>query len=234
VEINSLSVFLPAFNEEENIASTISNVQQGLDLCKLKNYEIIVVNDASTDQTAKVVESLQAKYPKLRLVTHPTNLGYGGALKTGFQESKYEWVAFTDSDGQFDFKEITKFIEKTDSADLIVGYRIARADPFRRKVLTYGWKTIALLLLGLSVKDYSCGFKLIKKSVYNAVLPLETEEKVTQIEFLVKAKKRGFQFAEVGVNHYPRRFGSPTGGSIFSKVFFKSFVDLFILWWKLR
>lgn len=230
VKVDKLSVFLPAYNEEENIASTIKNVTDTLKELSLKDYEVIVINDASKDSTADVVKDLQKKDSHIKLVSHSENKGYGGALKTGFEEAIFPWVAFTDSDGQFDFKEISKFIDKADSADLVLGYRLNRADPFIRKVLTFGWKTVARVLLGLKARDYSCGFKMIKKQVYLDVLPLVSEEKVTQIEFLVKAQKKGFKFAEVGVHHYPRQFGQPTGGSIFSKVFIKSFIDLFKLW----
>jgi glycosyltransferase involved in cell wall biosynthesis len=230
--MKELSVFFPAYNEEENITATVTQAIETLKALKISKFEVIVVNDASKDDTAKKVQELIKKYPQVRLVTHKENGGYGKALKTGFSESKYEWVAFADSDGQFDFAELSKFIEKTDKNDLILGYRLNRADPPIRSVLTFGWKTIALILLGLDVKDYSCGFKLIKKKVFEDVQPLEAEEKVTQIEFLVKAKKRGFKFAEVGVHHYPRKFGNPTGANF--KVFLKSLLDLMTLAWKLR
>ncbi|KKQ67273.1 MAG: Glycosyltransferase [Candidatus Daviesbacteria bacterium GW2011_GWA2_38_24] len=234
MKIDSLSVFFPAYNEEDNIKATVEQALQVLEKLKISQYEVLVVDDASRDGTTEIVKQLALKDKHVKLIQHKINAGYGGALKTGFKHSNYAWVAFADSDGQFDFREITKFLEKTGQADLILGYRLNRADPFIRKVLTFGWKTIALILLGLTAKDYSCGFKLVKRKVFDAVQPLESEEKVTQIEFLVKAKRKGYKFAEVGVHHYPRKFGSPTGGSLFSKVFLKSILDLFKLRWKLR
>lgn len=232
MSVNSLSVFFPAYNEAGNIARTVEDADQVLKSLPLKSYEILVINDGSKDNTAEIVEKIAQKNIHIRLLNHPSNRGYGGALKTGFNESKYSWVAFADSDGQFDFKEIKKMLAESDKADLILGYRLNRADPLLRSVTTFGWKTIARLLLGLSTKDYSCGFKLIKKEAYNTVLPLVGEEKVTQIEMLVKAKRLGYKFAEVGVHHYPRRFGQQTGANL--QVVFKSVVDLFRLWWKLR
>lgn len=227
-----LSVFFPAYNEEQNVSTTVTQADQILKSLNLKNYEIIIVNDGSTDKTADVVEKLTKQGITLKLLNHPKNLGYGHALKTGFGAASYPWVFFTDSDGQFSFSEITKFLKETDQADLILGYRLNRADSFLRKFYTFGWNMLARFLLGLTLKDYSCGFKLIKKKVYEAVQPLEAEEKVTQIEMLVKAKKMGFKFLEVGVNHYPRRYGSPTGAKI--KVVVKSIIDLLKLWWRLR
>lgn len=230
--VKSLSVFLPAYNEEKNIKNTIDQVDRVCKENNFQNYEILIINDGSLDKTADIVSAIAKKNKRVHLISHLVNKGYGGALITGFKSAKYEWVAFTDADGQFDFRQIDKFLEKTSISDLILGYRLNRADPMIRTVLTFGWKTLALLLLNLTVKDYSCGFKLIKKKVFDRVEPLVSGEKVTQIELLVKAKKQGFKFSEVGVNHYPRKFGKPTGASL--KVFLKSLVDLFKLWWQLR
>lgn len=231
MNVSRLSVFFPAFNEEENIKKTVLDTLRVLNNLKLKDFEIIIVNDGSSDRTGEVVKELTTQDKRVRLVTHPANKGYGGALKTGFKEAKFDWVTFTDSDGQFNFSEITKFIEASNQADVICGYRITRADSFLRKVFTFGWKTLAWALLGLTVKDYSCGFKMIRKKAYEAVLPLVGEEKVTQIEMLVKMKRQGCKFAEIGVHHYPRKFGKQTGANI--NVVVKSLVDLFKLWWKL-
>lgn len=211
--IKSLSVFFPAYNEAGNIENTVKNAVKVLGKKSLE-YELMVVDDGSKDETAEIVEKLSKFNSRIRVVSHSKNLGYGSALKTGFKEAKYDWVAFTDSDGQFDFAEIGKLLEKTDEAEVILGYRLNRADPIQRKIFTFGWSTLANILLQLHVKDYSCGFKLIKRQVFEKAQPLVGEEKVTQIELLVKARRLGYKFAEVGVHHYPRKFGTPTGAKI--------------------
>lgn len=231
MNIKKLSVFFPAYNEEENIKDAVEKALATLEQLGLEDFEILVVNDGSKDKTAEIVRQLEKENRHIRLIDHDRNRGYGQALKTGFKEAKFDWVAFSDSDGQFNFSEITRFLEKTDQADFVLGFRIKRADPFIRKVYTFGWKMIARVLFGLKVKDYSCGFKLIKKRSFESCLPLNSEEKVTQIELLVKAMKKGYRFAEVGVNHYPRRFGNPTGANI--KVVLKSLLDITRLWWQL-
>lgn len=227
MKLVELSVFLPAYNEEENIKKVVTGTASVLKKIA-KSWEVIVVDDGSQDKTAEIVKRLSQKDPRIRVISHPVNRGYGGALKTGFSESRYPWVAFMDSDGQFDFSEIRKFLSYTKKADLVLGYRMNRADSLLRKIYTFGWLIIARILLGLDARDYSCGFKLIKKKVFEAVKPLEAEEKVTQIEFLVKAKRQGFAFAEVGVSHFPRKAGQPTGANL--KVVVKSIIDLFKLW----
>lgn len=231
MSLKNLSVFLPAFNEEDSITLTVEGVAKVLKSLNL-DWEVLVINDGSKDRTAEVVKELENKIPGVKLINHEKNMGYGHALKTGFASSKYSWVAFVDSDGQFDFSEIKKFLEKTDEADLILGYRLNRADPFQRRIFTWGWKMLAMVLLGLNVRDYSCGFKLIKKKVIEDISPIESEEKVTQIEMLIKAKKKGYKFAEIGVRHYPRIHGMPTGANLF--VVLKSFADILRLWRQLN
>lgn len=231
MSLKSLSVFLPAYNEEDSITSTVEDVIKVLEGLEIE-WEVLVINDGSKDKTAEVVKGLKEKYPNVHLINHEVNKGYGHTLKTGFANAKYPWVAFVDSDGQFDFSEIRKLIEKTDEADVILGYRLNRADPLERRIFTWGWKMLALILLGLNVRDYSCGFKLVKKKVIEDISPIESEEKVTQIEMLIKAQKKGYKFAEVGVHHYPRIAGVATGANL--AVVQKSFTDMLKLWKKLN
>ena len=134
----SLSVFLPTYNEEGNIKKVIENTKKVLQK-NVKNWEIIIVNDGSKDSTKDIANKLAKLDKRIRVVSHDENKGYGSALKTGFENSKYPWVAFTDSDGQFDFAEITKFIKESDNADLILGVRKKRADSLARKIFTFGW-----------------------------------------------------------------------------------------------
>jgi glycosyltransferase involved in cell wall biosynthesis len=232
--IDELSVFLPAYNEEANVVVTSKDVIKVLKEVASK-WEVIIVDDGSKDKTGEISDDLSKKYKNLKVVHHDPNRGYGGALKSGYTAAKYKWVAFMDIDRQFDFSEIKLFIEKQKetNADLVLGIRIKRADSFMRKVFTFVWsKMLPRILLGLRVSDYSCGFKLIKRRVYKSVLPLVGEEKVTQIEMLTKAQRKGFKFAEVGVHHFPRKFGHQTGADV--KVIFKSVSDLLKLMIQLR
>jgi glycosyltransferase involved in cell wall biosynthesis len=229
--MKNLTVFFPAYNEEGNIRQVVERaveILQGLNL----DYEVIVVDDGSVDKTGAIADRLATEISEVKVIHHRPNSGYGGALRSGFEKAKYEWVAFTDADGQFDFSEIKKFLPLAEKADLILGYRQSRADSLTRKFFTWGWSLLPRILWGLNARDYSCGFKLIKKEVYDAVRPIESEEKVFQIELLVKAKKHGFRFAEVGVSHYPRTAGTQTGANL--KVTLKSLCDLFNLWRRLH
>jgi len=226
-KVKELSVFFPAYNEEEAIKSTVTKATKILPKVAEK-WEIIVVNDGSTDKTREIVKELIKKEPQIKMITHTPNRGYGSTIKSGVYNSKYELIAFTDSDGQFDFSEVTKFFETQEKtgADLVIGYYLKRKVPFYRilgsKLL---WQPAVYLLFGLKVRDIDCGFKLIKKEVIDGIPRLEAERgPFISSELLIKAKKAGFKIAEVGVHHYPRKAGAATGASL--KVILSGFTDL--------
>ncbi len=228
--VNSLSVFFPAYNEEGNIQKTVDHAVSVLKELPLK-WEIIIVDDGSKDRTGEIADQLSKKNPLVRVV-HQKNGGYGKALRTGFAESKYEWVTFNDSDGQFDFSEIHKFLENSDEADLILGYRIKRSDPWIRLVVAFGWKMVIFMFFGKWFKDIDCAFKMIKQEVLQSILPLESSRGgMISPELVLKAQKKGYKIKQIGVHHYPRLYGNPTGANI--EVIIQSFIDLFKLRLKL-
>lgn len=230
--IKKLSVFFPVFNEEGNIGNTVEKAINVLNRLKIE-YEIIIVNDGSIDNTAQVVDSLVKKNAKIRVIHHPQNLGYGEALKSGFYNARYDTVVYTDGDGQFDFSEVTKFLEKIENNDLVIGYRKKRQDPFFRILFKQGWKLSLWAMFGSTLKDVDCGFKMIRREVLEKIPHLESARgAMINPELVIKAKKKGFKIAQVGVNHYPRLSGKPTGANL--RVIIKSYTDLLKLWWKLK
>lgn len=233
MKISSLSVFFPAFNEEKNIKSTVEESLIVLKNLKLKDYEVVVVNDGSKDRTAEIVKKIIEKDKHVRLIDHEKNGGYGEALKTGFYNARYPWIVCTDSDGQFNFAEVEKLLEKTDKAEVVIGYRMNRNDPPVRVMMGWMWTLLSNIILGIGVKDVDCAFKLVKREVIETIPRLQsTRGGMISPELLAKAKKSGFKISEVGVHHYPRTEGKQTGADL--KVMIRSFADLFKLWWKIR
>src|SRR3989344_4995563 len=231
VKINQLSVFFPTYNEEGNIANTVLAAKEVLEKVADK-WEIIIVNDGSTDGTQEIAEGLRKEDERIRVENHKKNRGYGGALQTGFYAAKYDWIVYNDADGQFDFGETTKFIEKKDEADVFIGYRIKRKDAITRVAFAEGWALALFVFFGLKLKDVDCGFKMIKREVIEKIPKLESERgAIINTEVAIKTKKYGFKIKQIGVHHYPRKAGRPTGASI--RVIIKSFVDLLRLWKKL-
>lgn len=232
MKTRELSVFFPSFNEEGNVEAAVGQAVEILEKLKIQ-YEITIVNDGSTDKTASVGENLARKNPRVRVINHPKNLGYGEALKSGFYSAKYDTIVYTDGDGQFNFQEITKFLEKIQNCDVIIGYRIKRQDPFLRKLFGKGWRLSLLAFFGLTLKDVDCGFKMVKRAVLEKIPRLESQRgAMINAELAIKAKKFGFKVDQVGVNHYPRLSGKPTGAGV--RVIIKSYLDLVRLWWKLK
>jgi len=231
--IDRISVFLPFFNEEKiaplTVKKTVSVLKRHFPV-----WELLLINDGSRDQTGAVIDRLARTDSRLRTIHHPANRGYGAALKSGFYNSRYPWIAFIDGDGQFDFAEITALMDKQThtGADLVIGYYRKRQVSFFRKVNTFLWQTVVLLLFGLKVKDIDCAFKLISKKVIDTIPKLESERGAfISSEFLIKAKKAGFKIVEVPITHLPAK---RTGTGAALNVIVKSFVDLFKLWVKLR
>lgn len=234
-QIDEMSVFFPCYNEEKNIKNTVSKAISVLNEVA-KKWEIILINDGSKDNTAKVLEEIKSNNPKeISIITHNPNRGYGAALKSGLYNCKYQWIAFTDSDGQFDFGEITKFIDKQKEtkSDIVIGYYLSRQVSKATIITSKIWEIIVFILFGLKVTDIDCGFKLINKKVVETIPKLEAERGAfISSEFLIKSKKAGFKITELGVHHYPRVEGKATGRNI--KVIIKSFTDLFRLWYKIN
>lgn len=211
-KLSSLSIFMPAFNEEGNIATTIIDARTAA-IEVANQYEIIVVDDGSRDRTAEVVNELAKNDHNIRLIKHSQNKGYGAAVKTGLKTCKNDWIFFTDSDGQFHYDELPKFVHARGNFDLVIGYRKKRMDPFHRvfvaQVLLKFWN---LCLFGLTVRDVDCAFKLFTREVRDSV-HLDTESAITVTEFIVKAKKLGYRILQLPVSHYSRKFGEQTGGN---------------------
>jgi len=232
--VRSLSVVLPAYNEEANVASAVervSTVMQSLGM----DYEIIVVNDGSRDRTGEIARELQTRIPHFKLVEHFPNRGYGGSLKAGFAAATRDWIAFTPSDNQFDFREINLLLARSTKADIVSGYRANRQDPLIRRLNALGWNSVVRLLFGYLCRDIDCGFKLFRRELLDHV-HVESNGAMIDTEFLAGARARGYTIADVPVTHLPRQAGHPTGANL--KVILKAFRDLarfrLRLWRELR
>lgn len=211
-KLNSLSVFFPCFNEEKNIPIFVKQALAILPQFAQK-FEIIIINDGSKDNSLKIANKLSLKYHHIKVVDHEINKGYGAALKSGFAASKYEWVFFTDGDLQFDLNQITEFLPFTDKYKVIIGYRKTRAEGFKRALIAKILKITMDILYRLHVKDIDCAFKLIRKDILNNIY-LVSGGAFTSTELLYRLKKKGIKFKELPVDHFPRKYGNPTGNSL--------------------
>lgn len=208
----SLSVFFPAYNEDGIIAKTVESATRALERFA-DDYEVIVVDDGSSDQTAAVVASLSASNPRVRLVRHDRNRGYGAALRTGFESAAKELVFFSDADGQFDLAELPGLLGMLDRAPVVLGYRIRRSDPAHRLFIAKVYNIVIRTVFGLRVRDIDCAFKLFRRDVLMQVMPLESDGAFISSELLIKLKRGNVPMVERGVHHYPRTTGVSKGAT---------------------
>lgn len=211
--VSHLSYFFPAHNEEANLEGLVEEALEVLPTLA-DTFEIIAVNDGSRDKTGEIADRLAAAHPDVvRVVHHTVNRGYGGALRSGFEASRYELLAFTDGDRQFriaDLGRLTTRLAQADHPEVVVGYRIKRADPFIRIVYARSYKLANRLLFGLRVTDVDCACKLFRREALEGIR-VESSGAFFSAELLNRIRQAGKPIAEVGVPHYARTAGSPTG-----------------------
>jgi len=220
---HSISVVLPAYNEEQVIANAVFTVLHVLNAWHL-DFEVLVVNDGSTDRTGEIVAALADDHPGVRLITHPTNEGYGASLVSGFAAATKELTFFMDSDGQFDIRDLQKFFPLIDTYDAVIGYRIDRQDSWMRKLNAWGWKHLIGWVLDVHVRDVDCAFKLYRADFFHQSV-LETRGAMINTEILYKMKRLGYSYTQIGVHHLPRTSGEATGAKL--SVIIRAFRELF-------
>lgn len=207
---DSISAVLPAFNEEENIETATMRMADVLRALGLPDWEVIVVDDGSMDQTGQIADRLAEKDPAhIRVFHHSPNRGYAAALKTGFTNARHKLIFFTDSDLQFDVGEIKNLIPLIENADIVCGFRIYRFDHLTRLVVSWGFNLLVRILFRINVRDIDCAFKLFRREVFDKVT-IESKKFFVNAEVLAKAKYFGFRLTEIGVRHYPRTAGHST------------------------
>ena len=209
-----LSYFFPAHNEAANVRGLVAEALATLPALA-DRFEIVIVDDGSRDETPAIADELAAAHPEVRAVHHPTNLGYGAALRSGFAAARFEVIAFTDGDRQFHVGDLGRLIDRLGPAGpggpgVVVGYRIKRADPLVRTVYATLYRLANRVFFGLAVRDVDCACKLFRRAALEGI-SVESGGAFFSAELLIKLRAAGRRIGEVGVPHYPRTAGSPTG-----------------------
>ena len=226
----SISVFFPAFNDAESLRVLIPRTLQTLKTLA-EDFEIIVVDDGSTDHTAEVLRTLQHEIACLRVISHPRNMGYGVALQSGFRSATKDLVFYTDGDGQYDVAELRALLaELSLGRDFVNGYKIRRADSIGRALIGSAYRILVKTLFRLRIRDVDCDFRLLRRKVIESV-PLTCRSGAVCVELMAQVERGGFQVAEVPVHHYPRL----SGRSQFFRLgqVARMLVDIFRLWTRL-
>lgn len=206
--IKSLSVIFPCYNEEKNIVLQISSANSVLSKIT-EDYEIIIVDDGSTDQSKVLLEGMGCENDKIKVITHPFNLGYGRALQSGFRQASKDLVFFIAMDNQYNVSEIENFLSHIVDHDVVIGYRTKRNDPLSRILMSRLYNFLIRTLYGLKVRDIDCAFKLFWKNFISR-LGIKSQYFFVDAEILLRATKLGCSIKELEVQHYPRTLGSST------------------------
>lgn len=191
-----------------------------------------MIDDGSSDKTFEVAKRLEAENKNLRVVSLHPNRGYGAALRSGFEHAKYKYIVFTDGDLQFDFEEVTKFVDQIDQADIVIGYRQHRQDNMMRHLLMLLLKIWDFVFFRFYYRDIDCGFKMFKREAIEQIMPLRSEGAMITTEILAKAKAKNLRVRQVGVTHYSRKYGDQSGGNI--SVIIRAMLETFILFWDIQ
>ncbi len=210
------------FNEEGNIEHAVTSALAVL-AGVTDQYEVIVVNDGSRDSTGAVADRLAATNPHVRAVHHPENRGYGCAVRSGLAAARYPLVVLADGDNQFDLGELAVLFRGLGTSDIVSGYRITRHDPALRPLYAFMYNRVAR----------HCGFKVFRRALVERLLPeLRSTGALINVEILARARQRGARVTEVGVHHYGRETGQPTGGN--PAVIVRAAREMMELWRELR
>lgn len=226
----SITAFFPACNDAGTIGSMVVSVIATLEEIT-DDYEVIVVENGSTDYTVEVLKSLVEHYPSLRIFTHRQALGYGGALQVGFAKATKDLIFYTDGDAQYDPRELKLLMPAlNDSVDIVNGWKIDRGDPFHRVVIGRAYHHLVKLLFGFKLRDVDCDFRLIRREVFD-VIDLESDSGTICLELVKKLQDAGYKFAEVPVHHFHRTYGRSQFFN-FPRLW-RTGIQLLQLWWKL-
>jgi len=205
----SITVFFPMFNEEANIRAAVASAAEILGTLT-DDYEILIVDDASTDQTGLIADALAAEDARIRVIHHPRNLRLGGALKTGFSSATKDLILYSDADYPFDMIELVKAVRIIRQADAVSAYRFDRTGegPIRT-LYSFGWNLLIKILFGLRVKDVNFSFKLCRKKIFERV-HLKSNSSFIDAELLIRCQYHGFRILQLGVDYFPRSRGIST------------------------
>lgn len=201
------------YNERENIQTTLAEALAIVPRLGFEDFEILVIDDGSRDGSAELVEQLAARDPRIRLVRHPRNLGYGSALRTGFLNARCDVVFYTDSDLPVDLSELERALPLLDHSDVVIGYRICRHDTPRRALYSRVYNLLMRQLFGVRVRDVNFSFKLVKRSVLESI-SLTAATVFIDGQLLAEAVQHGYSISELPINYQPRRYGVSSFNSL--------------------
>lgn len=207
----NLTIFFPVYNDERTVRTV---TEKALKVCEeiANEYEIIIINDGSPDNSGLIADDLAKEYSKVKVIHHPKNLGYGAAVKSGFKASKYEWVCFTDGDDEYELNDVKRLVRLIEYFDLIITFRYKKIYSTKRIFISYVYNAFLRWIFRTNYRDISTGLRMVRKSVINEIA-LTTDSPFIGAELTIKIMLNGYRVGEVGIQTFPRQFGSGSSTS---------------------
>ena len=222
-----VTVVIPCYNDGRYVNDAVDSILNQT----YKDFEIIIVDDGSTDKTGRTADEIAKRDGRVKVVHHTHNLGYGAALQSGFKTATKELVFYTDGDGQFDINEMPPLLSLMEQYDIVSCYRLNRRDPIIRKINGWCWTRLICLMFGLKIRDIDCAFKLYKREIFNKI-ELSSTGALIDAEILARAARKGYCIIQKGVHHYPRTAGAQSGANL--RVILRAFKELLKLQRRIR
>jgi glycosyltransferase involved in cell wall biosynthesis len=220
--LTSLSIFFPCFNEidvlEDSAKRALATAARVTD-----DFEVIIVDDGSTDGTSKLADDLVAKNEALNVIHHENNKGYGAALQSGFKAATKDFIFYTDGDGQFDITDLPKIVSHIEHSDIVSCFRIDRKEGVLRRINAWCWGKLVCVLFQMRIKDIDCAFKLYKREIFDNI-EMQSTGALIDAEILARSLRKGYIITQTGVHHHRRLYGASTGANL--SVILRAFKEL--------
>ena len=230
MKLSSVTAFFPCYNDAGTIPTMILRALQTLPQVTSDN-EVVVINDGSRDDSARILEEMACAFPQLRVIHRDQPSGYGGVLRAGFAAARKDWIFYTDGDAQYDARELVQLVEQVrDGVEMVNGYKIKRRDPFHRVVIGLAYQYFVKLVFGLTIRDVDCDFRLMRRSIFDHIT-LESTTGTITFEMVKKIQDAGYSIGEVPVHHWYRQYGESQFFN-FPRVA-RTLVALIGWWWRL-
>ena len=210
--MSRVSLFFPVYRDEATVERMTTKAIAVLDALAAE-YEVIIVDDGSPDRAGELADAIAARDPRVRVIHHPKNLGYGEALRSGFRAARFEWIGFTDGDDEYEVSDLAKLLRLQDHYDLIITFRYAKRYGSWRIFVSFVYNHVLRFLFQTRYRDVSCGLRLIRKSVVDD-LELTSTSPFIGAEIAIKTMLKGYRVGEVGIQTFPRDFGRGSSTSV--------------------
>ncbi len=208
----NVSVFFPIYNDERTVERVTLKALKVLAIVA-EEHEVLIVDDGTPCRAGEIADRLARENPRVRVIHHPRNLGYGTAIRTGLDNVRYEWICFTDGDDEYDLYDLIKLVRLKDYYDLIITFRYVKAYSGFRIFISWVYNIVLRFLFKTHYRDISTGLRLMNRKLLQE-LDLKSTSPFIGAEIAIKTMLKGYRVGEIGIQTFPREFGTGSSTSL--------------------